>query len=527
MAHFLRGFFICHYVTFDRKREKTNIMIRKMRFLAALAGALASVAVCGAQQRLSLEDCRRMALEGNLELKQAQTRIEMAGYDRSIALANYFPNISATGAYLHNNKNIALIDNDKSALLNNLGTIAGASKDVIVQGLQQAIMSNPALAQEYMSSPMWQLVLTQLGQTDISGVIGQLGQEIDKSLHLDNSNLFVGAVSLQQPVFMGGKIIAANKIAALAEELSKSKYDIAQRQVISEVDKSYWQIVSIAAKERTAEVYADLLHKMEHDAQVAADEGMFTGSDVLQVKVKANEADMLLNKAKNGLSLAKMLLCKQINLPLDSEIVLDDELTDEVANPILPAAKSMEDVYSDRPELKALELAGEIYDNKIKVARADMLPKVALTVNYVITNPNPYNGFKKEWGGALNAGVMVTVPIFHGFENLNKTRKARAEARLYKLQLQDAKEMVTLQVSQLQKQQKEALDKLNMAKSALESAEENMRQASIGFEEGVITTNVALAAQSAWLKAKSDLIDAGIELQINTLSLRQAQGSAF
>ena len=87
--------------------------------------------------------------------------------------------------------------------------------------------------------------------------------------------------------------------------------------------------------------------------------------------------------------------------------------------------------------------------------------------------------------------------------------------------------MIALQVSQLKKQQKEALDRLNLAESALESAEENMRQAQVGYEGGVITTNVALAAQTAWLKAQSDFIDANIELQINTLSLRQAQGEAF
>lgn len=495
--------------------------------LILLACIIGGTTFLSAQQRLSLEDCRRMALESNLELKQAQTKIEMAGYDRSIALANYFPNISVTGAYLHNNQDIALINDDMSARLQGLGTAVGNKMNTTMQGLQQAIMSNPALAQEYMSSPMWQLVMTQLGQTDIAGTIGALGQEIDKSFHVDIENMFVAAISLQQPIYMGGKIIAANKIASLAEELSKSKYDISQRQLVSEVDKSYWQIVSIAAKERTAEVYADLLHKMERDAQIAADEGMYTGSDVLQVKVKANEADMLLNKAKNGLSLAKMLLCKQIGLPLDSDIVLNDELSEELARPVLPTEKSMDQVFADRPEIKSLELAGEIYDNKVKVVRADMLPHVALTVNYVLSNPNPYNGFNKEWGGMLNAGVIVNIPIFHGFERLNKTRKAKAEASLYKMQLQDAKDMVTLQVSQLQKQQKEALDKLTMAESALSSAEENMRQASIGFEEGVITTNVALAAQSAWLKAKSDLIDAGIELQINTLALRQAQGAAY
>ena len=498
-----------------------------MFLAAAMAGIIGCGVTASAQRTLTLEDCRQMALRSNLELKQAQTRIEMAGYDRNIARANYFPNISATGAYMHNSQDIALIDDAMSAKLQGLGTTVGGAVNTTMQSLQQAIMSNPALAQEYMTSPMWQLVMTQLGQTDISGTIGALGQEIDNSFHVDIENMFVAAISLQQPVFMGGKILAANKIAALAEELSKSKYDISQRQLISETDKAYWQIVSIAAKARTAETYAELLHKMEHDAQLASDEGLYTGSDVLQVKVKANEADMLLNKANNGLSLAKMLLCKHIGLPLDSDIVLADELSQEVARPVLPADRTMDEVFAARPEIKSLEIAGEIYDNKVKVARADMLPHVALTVNYILSNPNPYNGFAKEWGGMLNAGVIVNIPIFHGFENLNKTRKAKAEATLYKLQLQDAKEMVSLQVSQLQKQQREALDKLNMAETALTSAEENMRQANIGFEEGVITTNVALAAQSAWLKAQSEYIDAGIELQINTLALRQAQGAAY
>ncbi len=503
-------------------------MKKSLLLLSALmVGILTNTAALHAQQQLSLEDCRRMALAENTDLKQARTRIEMAGYDRKIALANYFPNISATGTYMRNGKNISLLTDDMSAKLQGLGPAVGSKMSATMQGIQQAIQSNPALAQDYMTSPMWQFVMTQLGQADIAGTIGALGNEIDKAFHLDNQNVYAGIVSLQQPLFVGGKIIASNKIAALAEQLSRSKYDIAERQLISDVDKSYWQIVSIAAKERTAQMYADLLHKMEHDAQVSADAGVLTGSDVLQVKVQANEADMLLNKAKNGLSLAKMLLCKQIGLPLDSDIVLADETSTELARPVLPTSKSLEDVYAARPEVKSLELAGQIYDNKVKVVRADMLPTVALTVNYIISNPNPYNGFKKQWGGMFNAGVLVNIPIFHGFERLNKTRKAKAEATLYKLQLQDAKEMIALQVSQLKKQQKEALDRLNLAESALESAEENMRQAQVGYEGGVITTNVALAAQTAWLKAQSDFIDANIELQINTLSLRQAQGEAF
>ena len=60
-------------------------------------------------QTLSLEDCRQMAVAASRDLEQARIDVQMAGYDRKIALANYFPNVSATGAYLYNNRDIALV----------------------------------------------------------------------------------------------------------------------------------------------------------------------------------------------------------------------------------------------------------------------------------------------------------------------------------------------------------------------------------------------------------------------------------
>lgn len=188
-------------------------------------------------------------------------------------------------------------------------------------------------------------------------------------------NIFAGAVTVQQPVFVGGKIIAANKIAKLAEELSKTQYDQQYQQVIVDVDQAYWQIVSIANKKKLADAYADLLHKMEHDVTLSVQEGVATESDVLQIKVKANEADMLKTKSDNGLTLAKMLLCKQIGLDLDTEIVLADEALSDIPVPQMGAAKDLEQIYADRPETKSLELASQIYDGKVRVARADMMPK--------------------------------------------------------------------------------------------------------------------------------------------------------
>ncbi len=504
--------------------ERKN-MRRKCIPICLTVLLLAATVPATAQRTLSLEECRQMAVENDKSLSRARTEVEMARYDRNIARANYFPNISATGAYLYNDKSINLISSDASARLQNMGTTVHGQTQAFSQGLMQAITSNPAAAKEYMTSPMWQTVLGALSQADLSEVLNTLGREIDEAFHPDMQDVFAGVVSVQQPVFMGGKIVAANRIASLAEELSRTRYDQQYQDVILNVDQTYWQIVSLAAKQKLAQTYADLLHQMEHDVDLSVKEGVATEADALQIKVKANEADMLLTKAVNGLSLSKMLLCKQVGLPLEEEIVLTDELADEVPVAQLAGDKDIEAVYADRPETRSLDLAAKIYDKKVAVARADMLPKVALTANYVVTNPNLYNGFQKDWGGMLNAGVMVNVPIFHAFEAQSRTRKAKAEATLYRTQLEEAKELIQLQVTQLRKQEKESYEKLTMAGTNLDSAEENLRTATVGFEEGVIDANTALAAQTAWLKAHSEYIDAGIELQMLAASLDKAEGN--
>lgn len=477
-----------------------------------------------AQQVLSLEECRQMALESNSELEQARIMTRMAGYDRKIARANYFPDISVSGTYMYNSRDIALVGDETSARLAGMGTAVQEQISGQMQAMVQAVMSNPAAAAEFMGSPMWQTVMGSLSKTDVSAALNALGAEIDKAFHLDMTNVFAGVVSLKQPVFAGGKIVASNRIAALAEQLSMSQYDSKCQETLLAVDQAYWQVVSVASKKKLAESYADLLHCMVADADASVAEGVATEADALTVKVKANEADMLFTKASNGLVLSKMLLCKQIGLPLESDVMLADENAEMLPQVSVSPVKDMEDIFADRPEIRSLDIAAQIYEQKVNVARADMLPKIAVTANYMVSNPNLYNGFQNKWGGMFNAGVAVNIPVFHGTEALQKTRKAKEEARLYRVRYDDAREMVSIQVEQLRRQRCEITEKLRMAQSNLENAEENLRVATIGFEEGIVPANTALAAQSAWLSAHSEFIDAGVELQMNMTALLKAEG---
>lgn len=474
----------------------------------------------GAQQVLTLDECRQMAVENNNSLKTAQQKIKVAGYDRNIALANYFPKITATGTYMYTSRDWKLIDDDKAAEIQNAGTTL--QNDVTNKMMQ--IMSDKDVMTKYMTDAAFKKLIDGLQTTDIATPINAIGQHITDALTLDMHNLCGAVVSVQQPVFMGGKIVASNQMAKYAEELAQSQYDAEHAQVLADIEQAYWQIVSIAAKKNLAENYADLLRQMGKDVDALVAEGFATPSDALTIKVKMNEAEMLYTKATNGLALAKMLLCKECGLPLDSEITLADETLDAIPVPQMSPVISDEEVYAARPEIRSLDLAKKIYDKKVAVVRADGLPTVAVMANYAVTNPNVYNGFQNKFGGFFSAGVLVNVPIFHGTEAIQKTKKAKAEAALTQYRLDDAKEMISLQVAQLRQQEGEALEKLTMAESNLENAEENLRVATAGWNEGMITSNVVLQAQTAWLQAHSEYIETGVELQMCSVNLAKAEG---
>ena len=219
-----------------------------------------------------------------------------------------------------------------------------------------------------------------------------------------------------------------------------------------------------------------------------------------------------------------MLLCQSCGLPLNSEISLEDENLEDVAIPVYNNEYTEEDIMNNRPELQSLDLATKIYDKKVKIARSDFLPTVAVMGNYIVTNPSMFNGFENEFHGFFNVGVVAKVPLFHFGEGYYKVRKAKSEAMIMKLQLDDTKDLVMLQVSQYEKQIKEAESRLKMTTEKMSDAEENLRMATVGFNEGVVPSSTLNAAQTSWMQAHSEFIDAKIDVIMANTYLNKAVG---
>ena len=284
--------------------------------------------------------------------------------------------------------------------------------------------------------------------------------------------------------------------------------------------------MSLANKKKLAEGYLELLQKLDSDIGKMIAEGVATKADGLSIKVKVNEAEMTLTKVNDGLSLAKMLLCQLCGLELSSPITLKDEQEKDLSPGIVPAENiDIDAVYATRPEVRSLELAAQIYKQKVNVVRAEYLPSVALMGSYMATNPSVFNSFEKKFKGMWNVGVMVSVPIWHWGEGIYKVKAAKSEARIARYQLDDAKEKIELQVSQSAFKVNEAAKKLIMAEKNLEKADENLRYATLGFEEGVIPASNVLEAHTAWLSAQSEKIDAQIDVKLTEIYLKKATGN--
>jgi len=219
-----------------------------------------------------------MALRNNKQIGVSKAKQEVAANLRKSARTKYLPHVSALGGYVWTSKEISLLSDDQKGALNNLGTNAAT-------GLQSSLAP-------YVSTLPQALQMRLAGDlTTAAGMLDHAGQGIVNALRTDTRNMMAGAIVVTQPVFMGGAIIAANKIADISEQMAANSLDAQRQTTLFNIDKAYWQVVSLRHKEHLAESFLTLVKKL--------DDGM--------------------------------LLCQLCGLPVSEQILLADEETDQIA----------------------------------------------------------------------------------------------------------------------------------------------------------------------------------------------------
>lgn len=486
-----------------------------MRKIVYIGFLMMAVLPAIAQHELTLDSCRAMALRNNKQLRISKISQDVARNTRHALRTKYLPKLDAVGGYEFFSKEISLLNNNQKAALSNLGNTIGtnigsATSDLITSLVMNGMM-DPQMAQQIgqMASSITQ-PLVETGN--------DIGNAIKDAFKTDTKNIWGGAITVRQPIFMGGAITAVNNMADIREQMADNDLDLKTQTILYSIDKAYMTVVSLSKKQELAQSYLDLVTKLDNDVHKLIEEGFATKADGLKVDVKVNEAEMQVTQVDNGLSLAKMLLCQLCGLPLNEDITLDP-------NSVSGTSFNEDAENSSRPELRLLQNTVSLTEEATRLIRSEYLPHIALTGGYMISNPNLFNGFERHFSGVWNVGVVVQVPVWTWMESRYKIRASKGATAIAELELNDLQEKIDLQISQGEYKMQEARKRLAAAQKNIQSAEENLRCANIGFQEGVIESTDVLAAQTAWQLAQSQKIDAEIDLRMAEISLKKAKGS--
>lgn len=446
-------------------------------------------------------------------------RQEAAHWQHKSAVTNYLPKITGVGTYQHTSRQISVLSDENQESLSKMGT---GTKMTIAKELKGVMANNPSLAPMVTTlSPIFEGLLNGVGNS-----MDMIGQSLVDALDTDTRNLTVAGVMLTQPLYMGGKIRAYDKITRLAEQAAGYQHTMEEQDLLVSVDEAYWRIVSLQSKKQLAESFLTTVQKLDQDVERVIAEGMATKADGLSVKVKLNEAEVANIQVENGLALSRMALAQLCGLPLDSQFTLADEAGTDVCLPSMAKQEeSVETALQNRAELQALDIAAQVKRQQVNVARSVYLPNLMLTAGYTTMKPNFFNGFRRKFDDVWSVGVMLKVPIITWGDRIYKVRQAKAEAKIAETRLAEVREKVSLQVNQNHQKLQEAQKRYATALRSQEQADENLRMANLGMREGVIPVSNVLQAQTAWLSAHSTLVEAEIDVRLADLYLQRSMGT--
>ncbi len=425
-------------------------------------------------EAITLERCREMAIESSFSLKSSNQKMAASEDILRAYKSNNLPNFSLSGGYAYSTLSL---------------------NESITGGYLPTFSPDPTTGE---------LVPNIIGLAENgSPIFSSYAYMPDMLFEMEVGSLFTAGLQASQPIYMGGKVSNAIKLAKVGVEVSEIENTRTQADVVIAADQAFYTYIKVKEMLASADAYRAVVDEFYRQVESLLKNGMCTKNDLLKVQVKVNEAELNQLRAKNGVILARMNLCYIIGLPiatLDLDVV-DLFDMDKSVDPTL-------DVTS-RPEFELLEKSVEAKELEAKLAQGDFLPSVAAIASYSYANGLKLNdetllGSSPTFSG----GVTVSIPLFHWGEGRRKVSAARREVAIAENTQADLVKKMTLELMQSINAYNEAQAQVALMERTVEQTEENLRQSSKQYAAGMETISDYLEAQAIWQKATSDLVEA-------------------
>ncbi|WP_299229869.1 TolC family protein [uncultured Bacteroides sp.] len=325
---------------------------------------------------------------------------------------------------------------------------------------------------------------------------------------LNLNNTYTGGVQIEQPLFLGGKLFAARKMAQTGLSIAGLNKEKTESDIRFETEKAYWNVVKAKELQKVSQQFLQTVDELYRTVENYYSTGMASQNELLKVKVKINEAKLSLKRSENSVRLAKMSLCHLMGMPMNKDIDVINNLSD------IKVVDTNIHSVENRLEYKILSENIQLKNQEIKAVRSDFLPRVGLVAGYNYMNGVKLNGTKLISDDVFAVMVSVKVPLFHWGEGMRKVKSAQIEKQMAIVQRDEFTEKMQLEVSQALNMLDESELEIKLTESAFNEATESLRESRKNYETGMETLVNYMDTQSIWQKSWAEFVSAKINYQI-------------
>ena len=354
----------------------------------------------------------------------------------------------------------------------------------------------------------------------ISQRVTQATQPLNPEIEYKAKNMLTASITLEQPIYTGGKISTANRMGLLGVKIATHAQELAREKIVVEVYEAYQLLVKAKEMTEVAHKYDSLLTEIDHQVKSAVKHGMASHNDEMKVAVKKSDAELKIRQAENGIRLARMNLCQLIGKPLDSMIDPVIQHNEDFVGLVDKDAS-----VTNRTEYHMLELTSQMAYEKVRMEKSAYMPQLGLLFNAGMIDGMQLQDnklFRSNFNVAV--GAVLKVPLFHANETKHKVAAAKEAFHQELLRQEELTDKMNLDLQQQANDMDEAQLELQLRKRNLEQCEENLHLSRCAYSVGMETLSDLLTAQVLWQEAYAQLVESRYMAKVKMMKWRKAAG---
>jgi len=333
---------------------------------------------------------------------------------------------------------------------------------------------------------------------------------------LDQMN---ASLILTQPLYTGGRTLAALRVARTMREASRSDLSTTRQTIILGVAEAYYTVLKA---QKLVEVSKNALERMERhkrvtDREAATRRTKANISSLLRANTLVNQARIAVVRSEDGLKIARQRLSLLTKLP-------EDLAVSEPMVLVVPEGKldSMrETALKNRDDYASSQMNREVAKEFVTIAEGAHHPQMFAEGGMTYQHSHPETGLDAT---VYYAGVRLHVPIFEG--GLMKAEVAEAKSKQRQVELSSAllKRRIESEVNEAYINYQTISSVFETAKLQLEDARKNFDTVEGLFSEGLVPSLSLIDAEQALSLAENELVSATWDQQVAILRIEKSLG---